>query len=97
MFGNQYDTDVTMWSPARRLFQVEYAMEVVKKGSTIVGLRSKIHVVLANVTKTNSEFSFYHKKIFKIDDHIGLAIAGLTVDGCVLSHYMRSKCINYSL
>ena len=33
MFRNQYDTDVTTWSPAGRLFQVEYAMEAVKQGS----------------------------------------------------------------
>ncbi|XP_057837596.2 proteasome subunit alpha type-1-B [Cryptomeria japonica] len=96
MFRNQYDTDVTTWSPAGRLFQVEYAMEAVKQGSAAVGLRSKTHVVLASVGKTNSEFSSYQKKIFKVDDHIGVAIAGLTADGRVLSRYMRSECINYS-
>ncbi|GLJ44912.1 hypothetical protein SUGI_0945540 [Cryptomeria japonica] len=71
-------------------------MEAVKWGSTVVGLRSKTPVCLVNVGKTNSELSSYLKKIFKIDDHIGLAIAGLIVDGCILSHSMRLECINYS-
>ncbi|XP_062101331.1 proteasome subunit alpha type-1-A-like [Humulus lupulus] len=96
MFRNQYDTDVTTWSPAGRLFQVEYAMEAVKQGSAAIGLRSKTHVVLACVNKTNSELSSHQKKIFKVDDHIGVAIAGLTADGRVLSRYMRSECINYN-
>ncbi|CAK7346345.1 unnamed protein product [Dovyalis caffra] len=96
MFRNQYDTDVTTWSPAGRLFQVEYAMEAVKQGSAAIGLRSKSHVVLACVNKANSELSSHQKKIFKVDDHIGVAIAGLTADGRVLSRYMRTECINYS-
>ncbi|GAA0158656.1 protease [Lithospermum erythrorhizon] len=95
MFRKQYDTDVTTWSPAGRLFQVEYAMEAVKQGSAAIGLRSKTHVVLGSVNKANSELSSHQKKIFKVDDHIGVAIAGLTADGRVLSRYMRSECINY--
>lgn len=96
MFRNQYDTDVTTWSPAGRLFQVEYAMEAVKQGSAAVGLRSKTHVVLATVNKAGSELSSHQRKIFKIDDHVGVAIAGLTADGRVLSRYLRTECINYS-
>lgn len=96
MFRNQYDTDVTTWSPQGRLFQVEYAMEAVKQGSAAIGLRSKASVVLASVNKAQSDLSSHQKKIFKVDDHIGVAIAGLTADGRVLSRYMRSESINYS-
>lgn len=71
-------------------------MEAVKQGSAAIGLRSKTHVVLACVNKANSELSSHQKKIFKVDDHIGVAISGLTADGRVLSRYMRSECINYS-
>ena len=51
MYKNQYDTDVTTWSPQGRLFQVEYAMEAVKQGSASVGLTSKSHVVLASLKR----------------------------------------------
>ncbi|XP_072987087.1 proteasome subunit alpha type-1-like [Typha latifolia] len=96
MFRNQYDTDVTTWSPAGRLFQVEYAMEAVKQGSAAIGLRSATHVVLAAVNKTASELSSHQKKVFKVDDHVGIAIAGLTADGRVLSRFLRNECINHA-
>ncbi|ONK66314.1 uncharacterized protein A4U43_C06F6410 [Asparagus officinalis] len=70
-------------------------MEAVKQGSAAIGLRSKTHVVLASVNKASSELSSHQKKIFKVDDHIGVAIAGLTADGRVLSRYLRNECINH--
>ncbi|RCV16886.1 hypothetical protein SETIT_3G174300v2 [Setaria italica] len=97
MFRNQYDTDVTMWSPAGRLFQVEYAMEAVKQGSACVGLCSQNHVVLASVNKAASELSSHQRKVFRVADHAGVALAGLTADGRVLSRFLRNECINHSL
>lgn len=95
MFRNQYDTDVVTWSPAGRIHQIEYAMEAVKQGSAAVGLQSKDYVVLATLKRAASELSAYQRKLFKIDDHMGIAIAGLTADGRVLSRYMRSECISH--
>jgi 20S proteasome subunit alpha 6 len=95
MFRNQYDTDVTTWSPAGRLHQIEYAMEAVKQGSAAIGLRSDTHVVLGTLLRAASELSSYQRKVFKIDEHMGIAIAGLNADGRVLSRYMRNECINH--
>jgi 20S proteasome alpha/beta subunit len=30
-----------------------------------------------------------------VDDHMGIAIAGLTADGRVLCRYMRNECVNH--
>lgn len=96
MFRNQYDTDVTTWSPAGRLFQVEYAMEAVKQGSACVGLRSATHAVLAAANKSANELSSHQRKVFRVADHAGVALAGLTADGRVLSRFLRSECINHA-
>ena len=45
-FRNQYDNDVTVWSPQGRIHQIEYAMEAVKQGAATVGIKSKTHAVL---------------------------------------------------
>lgn len=99
MFRNQYDYDVTVWSPQGRIHQVEYAMEAVKQGSATVGLKSKTHAVLVALKRAPSELSSHQKKILPVDDHLGIAIAGLTADARLLCNFMRSECLNsrYSL
>lgn len=94
-FRNQYDNDVTVWSPQGRIHQVEYAMEAVKQGSATIGLKSKTHAVLVALKRTTSELSSYQKKIIPIDTHMGMTIAGLTADARFLSRYMRTECLNH--
>ncbi|GJS31094.1 proteasome subunit alpha type-1-B-like protein [Tanacetum coccineum] len=64
--------------------------------SWLRSLRSKTYAVLACVNKAKLELSSHQRKIVKVDDHIGVAIAGLTADGRVLSRFMRSESINYA-
>ncbi|CAG2240728.1 proteasome subunit alpha type-1-like [Mytilus californianus] len=94
MFRNQYDNDVTVWSPQGRIHQLEYAMEAVKQGSAAVGIKSKTHAILVALKRAPSELSAHQKKILPIDDHVGVAIAGLTADARLLSNFMRSECLN---
>lgn len=94
MFRNQYDNDVTTWSPQGRLHQVEYAMEAVKQGSATVGLKNKDHAILLALKRSTSELSAHQKKIIPVDEHIGIAIAGLTADARILTRYMRNECTN---
>ncbi|XP_016925942.3 proteasome subunit alpha type-1 [Drosophila suzukii] len=95
MFRNQYDSDVTVWSPQGRLHQVEYAMEAVKLGTATVGLKNRESAVLVALCKPTSELSATQRKIIPIDDHLGISIAGITADARVLSRYLRSECLNY--
>jgi len=95
MFKNQYDNDVTVFSPQGRLHQIEYAMKAVLQGGAVVGLKSKTHVVICGLMKTSDELSGYQKKIFKIDDHIGTGFCGLIADGRLLTKSMRQECLNY--
>lgn len=95
MFRNQYDNDVTVWSPQGRIHQIEYAMEAVKQGSATVGLKSKTHAVLIALKRAPSELSAHQKKILAIDDNIGISIAGLMADARVLSKFMRTECYNH--
>lgn len=94
-YYTQYDQDVTVWSPAGRLHQVEYAMEAVKHGSACAGLRSDTHTVLVALKRSPNELSSYQQKVFKIDQHIGISVSGLTADGRILSRYMRKECIQH--
>jgi len=95
MYQNQYDTDVTVWSPQGRLYQVEYAMHAVRQRSACVGFRSKSHVVLAALKRRTSDLATHQQKVFKIDDHVGIAIAGLTADARSLAKYMQTECLNH--
>lgn len=84
--GRGYDMAITQFSPEGRLFQVEYAIEAVRRGTTAIVCKNKNSVVFA-VEKRSSELQAdmeSSEKIFKIDDHIGVAIAGLTADARVL-------------
>ncbi len=83
--GRGYDMAITQFSPEGRLFQVEYAIEAVRRGTTAIVCRNSNSVVFT-VEKKSSELQevIGSEKIFKIDDHIGVAIAGLTADARVL-------------
>jgi len=81
-----YDRAITVFSPDGRLFQVEYAREAVKRGTTTVGLKFKDGVVLIVDKRITSHLIEPEsiEKIFQIDDHIGCATSGLVADARVL-------------
>ena len=95
MFRNQYDNDVTIWSPQGRIHQIEYAMEAVKQGSATVGLKSKTHAVLVALKRSNSDLISPQKKVEKIAPHIVVSISGLTSDARSLSRFMRTECLQH--
>ncbi|ORX33383.1 putative proteasome subunit alpha type 1 [Kockovaella imperatae] len=91
MFRNSYDSDNVTFSPQGKLHQIDYALEAVKQGSAAIGLRSKTHAVLLTLKRSTGELATYQKKLIRIDDHVGVAIAGLMSDARVLSNFMRQQ------
>ena len=81
-----YDRAITVFSPDGRLFQVEYAREAVKRGTTTVGLKYKTGVVLIVDKRITSRLiePGSIEKIFEIDDHLGCATSGLVADARAL-------------
>ena len=81
-----YDRAITVFSPDGRLFQVEYAREAVKRGTTAVGIKCKDGVALLVDKRIASRLLEPQsiEKIFQIDEHIGVATSGLVADARVL-------------
>ncbi len=81
-----YDRAITVFSPDGRLFQVEYAREAVKRGTTTVGVKFKDGVILIVDKRISSRLIEPDsiEKIFVIDDHIGCATSGLVADARAL-------------
>lgn len=93
-----YDRAITVFSPDGRLFQVEYAMELVNRGATILGIRCQEGVILgAEETIEPLEESEYSWKLFKIDDHVGAAIVGLSSDARILIDQARVNAQSHRL
>ncbi|WP_400207451.1 archaeal proteasome endopeptidase complex subunit alpha [Candidatus Methanomassiliicoccus intestinalis] len=86
-----YDRAITVFSPDGRLFQVEYAREAVKRGTTTVGLKFKDGAVLIVDKRIASRLMEPKsiEKIFQIDGHIGCATSGLVADARVLVDQAR--------
>jgi len=89
--GREYDGAITIFSPEGRIYQVEYALELVKRGSPIVGVKSPEGVVLAAIEPKQSRLAaqINSKKIYQIDEHVAVAIAGLSPDARVLVRQAR--------
>jgi proteasome alpha subunit len=86
-----YDRASTIFSPDGRLFQVEYAREAVKRGTTTVGVKYTDGVVLIvdkRITSSLIEPDSI-EKIFQINDHIGCATSGLVADARALVERTR--------
>jgi len=102
MFGGgqvKYDRALTVFSPEGRLFQVEYALEAVRRGTLAVAAKSNENVCLAAQIKIPSKLMDADSidKLFQVDDHIGVAISGLHADSRMLINYARVQAQSFRL
>jgi len=94
-----YDQAITIFSPEGRIYQVEYALELVKRGAPIVGVTCPGGVVLAanEVVESRLQDPKFSWKIYQLDKHVGVAIAGLSSDARLLIDQARIQCQNNKL
>lgn len=92
-----YDRGINTFSPEGRLFQVEYALEAVKLGSTAVGIATKEGVVIAAEKRLPSSLVVPSsiEKILLIDNHMGCAMSGLSSDARTLVEHARVETQNH--
>ncbi|MFH1229322.1 MAG: archaeal proteasome endopeptidase complex subunit alpha [Candidatus Aenigmatarchaeota archaeon] len=94
-----YDRAIVTFSPDGRLFQVEYAREAVKRGTTSIGIVFANGVVLV-ASRPFVELAVSNSggdKIHQVDDNLGVSISGFLADGRILVDAGRVKAQVYKL
>jgi proteasome alpha subunit len=96
--GQGYDMSTSIFSPDGRIFAAEYAKKAVELGETSIGVLVNEGVVLL----TEKRVEPLHEpdsveKISKVDEHIGVATAGLMADARRLIYEARIKAQSYWL
>jgi len=97
MTRSEYDRSVNSFSPEGRLFQVEYAIEAIKLGSTAIGIQTKEGCVLAVEKRITSPLivSKSIEKVFEVDKHVGCAMSGLIADARTMIDRARVEAQNH--
>lgn len=95
--GTGYDLAVTIYSPDGRLYQIEYANKAVENSGTIVGICCKDGVLLGveKFIENKMEEETTNTRIFNIDRHAGMTVAGWKPDSRPIINKARSEAKEY--
>jgi len=95
--GTGYDLSASQFSPDGRVFQVEYAQKATENSGTAIGLRGTDGVVFAVEKLVTSKLyeSGANPRLFNIDKHIGMTVAGLLADARQIVDRCRNESSNY--
>jgi len=96
--SRRYDSRTTIFSPEGRLYQVEYAMEAISHAGTAIGILASDGIVLAAEKKLSSKLlepTKSSEKMYMIDNHIAVAVAGITADANILINQARLHAQRY--
>eukprot|EP00796_Vickermania_ingenoplastis_P000272 gene273-146_t len=96
--SSRYDSRTTTFSPEGRLLQVEYAVEAIQQAGTVIGIHTKEGIAL--IAEKNTPHPLFDAegeqlqniggdKAFRIDNHLGCCVAGVTSDANTLVDYAR--------
>ncbi|KAI8086390.1 nucleophile aminohydrolase [Halteromyces radiatus] len=94
---SEYDRGVNTFSPEGRLFQVEYAIEAIKLGTTAIGIQTSEGVILAVEKRVSSKLleASSIEKIMEIDVNLGCAVSGMTADARTMIEHARVAAQNH--
>lgn len=92
-----YERAPFFYGPEGRLVQVEFAREVVNRGSTTIGLKTREFVLLSSHVKPTLPLLEPTEKIYSIDDHIGATGSGNIADILTLVDMVRVEAQRHRL
>ena len=103
--SSRYDSRTTTFSPEGRLYQVEYAVEAISHAGTAIGVLTSEGIVLATEKRMQNTLldvesvqdkNISGDKVFKVAEHIGCAVAGITSDANTLLNYARQTALQHN-
>lgn len=95
-----YDRALSVFSPDGHVFQVEYALEAVKRGTCAVAVKGSSIVVLGCEKRSAMKLQdtrITPSKICMLDHHVCLAFAGLNADARILVDKARLEAQSHRL